>query len=194
MLLLLISRMLLPFLKHRTVSLTWLHKTTRFTLPTFSSSSTPTTHPTQLQPAFALQDPSPSTSTAEAAASPSSLLEQLWDGILRAVPKSKVSHSRKAMRSANKGLKDRTGEFLPKTEHHPRRNENGRRNGLADDKIIFVFARPGPLRIVWTSQAGSSHLRDVLRRSDPSAKGSRKGTGQATAAGPAAVETALEDT
>lgn len=33
-----------------------------------------------------------------------------WDGYLNAVPKSKVSHSRKAMRSANKGLKDRVGE------------------------------------------------------------------------------------
>jgi hypothetical protein len=33
-----------------------------------------------------------------------------WDGVLNAVPKSKVSHSRKAMRSANKGLKDRVGE------------------------------------------------------------------------------------
>ena len=32
-----------------------------------------------------------------------------WDGLLRAVPKKKVSHSRKAMRSANKGLKDRVG-------------------------------------------------------------------------------------
>ena len=34
-----------------------------------------------------------------------------WDGMLNAVPKSKVSHSRKAMRSANKGLKDRVGEL-----------------------------------------------------------------------------------
>lgn len=32
-----------------------------------------------------------------------------WDGVLNAVPKSKVSHSRKAMRHANKGLKDRVG-------------------------------------------------------------------------------------
>ena len=32
-----------------------------------------------------------------------------WDGVLNAVPKSKVSHSRKAMRAANKGLKDRVG-------------------------------------------------------------------------------------
>lgn len=33
-----------------------------------------------------------------------------WDGILNAVPKKKVSHSRKRMRAANKGLKDRVGE------------------------------------------------------------------------------------
>jgi ribosomal protein L32 len=39
-----------------------------------------------------------------------SLLDALWDlfpPVLRAVPKKKVSHSRKAMRSANKGLKDK---------------------------------------------------------------------------------------
>ena len=35
-----------------------------------------------------------------------------WNGLLWAVPKKKVSHSRKAMRSANKGLKDRVGEFI----------------------------------------------------------------------------------
>lgn len=40
-----------------------------------------------------------------------SALSGLWDGLLRAVPKKKVSHSRKSMRSANKGLKDRTGEL-----------------------------------------------------------------------------------
>ncbi|PWN45210.1 hypothetical protein IE81DRAFT_320391 [Ceraceosorus guamensis] len=47
-----------------------------------------------------------------------------WDGLLKAVPKKKVSHSRKAMRSANKGLKDRT-DFVhcpacgtPKLAHH----------------------------------------------------------------------------
>lgn len=33
-----------------------------------------------------------------------------WDGLLNAVPKKKVSHSRKSMRSANKGLKDRVGQ------------------------------------------------------------------------------------
>lgn len=47
-----------------------------------------------------------------------------WDGILHAVPKSKISHSRKAMRHANKGLKDRV-DFVhcpacgkPKLAHH----------------------------------------------------------------------------
>lgn len=34
-----------------------------------------------------------------------------WDGFLNAVPKKKVSHSRKRMRAANKGLKDRVGEW-----------------------------------------------------------------------------------
>ncbi len=35
------------------------------------------------------------------------LLDDIWEGILRAVPKNKVSHSRKRMRQlANKGLKD----------------------------------------------------------------------------------------
>ncbi|PWN34792.1 uncharacterized protein FA14DRAFT_122060 [Meira miltonrushii] len=44
--------------------------------------------------------------------------------MLHAVPKSKISHSRKAMRSANKGLKDRV-DFVhcpacgkPKLAHH----------------------------------------------------------------------------
>ncbi|PWN48090.1 hypothetical protein IE53DRAFT_297141, partial [Violaceomyces palustris] len=47
-----------------------------------------------------------------------------WNGLLRAVPKKKVSHSRKSMRSANKGLKDRTdlvhcqGCGKPKLQHH----------------------------------------------------------------------------
>ena len=35
----------------------------------------------------------------------------LWDGLLWAAPKKKVSHSRKAMRHANKGLKDRIGTY-----------------------------------------------------------------------------------
>lgn len=35
----------------------------------------------------------------------------LWDGLLLAAPKKKVSHSRKAMRAANKGLKDRVGMY-----------------------------------------------------------------------------------
>lgn len=47
-----------------------------------------------------------------------------WDGTLLAVPKSRVSHSRKRMRSANKGLKDRddfvhcAGCGSPKLAHH----------------------------------------------------------------------------
>ncbi|RKP11703.1 hypothetical protein BJ684DRAFT_4873, partial [Piptocephalis cylindrospora] len=36
-----------------------------------------------------------------------SLASLLWDGLLRAVPKSRTSHSKKRMRASNKGLKDR---------------------------------------------------------------------------------------
>ena len=36
-------------------------------------------------------------------------LPLLWDGLVLAAPKKKVSHSRKAMRAANKGPKDRVG-------------------------------------------------------------------------------------
>ncbi|RKP27294.1 hypothetical protein SYNPS1DRAFT_12904 [Syncephalis pseudoplumigaleata] len=35
-------------------------------------------------------------------------LRELWESILRAVPKKKTSHSKKRMRSSNKGLKNRT--------------------------------------------------------------------------------------
>ncbi|ESK88899.1 ribosomal protein 32 precursor [Moniliophthora roreri MCA 2997] len=54
----------------------------------------------------------------------SSLLEQLFPRILLAVPKKKVSHSRKAMRAANKGLKDKQNIVncpacgSPKLAHH----------------------------------------------------------------------------
>ncbi|KAJ3719890.1 hypothetical protein C8R42DRAFT_583723 [Lentinula raphanica] len=53
-----------------------------------------------------------------------SLLEELFPRILLAVPKKKVSHSRKAMRAANKGLKDKhnlvhcPGCGGPKLAHH----------------------------------------------------------------------------
>ncbi|KAN0060404.1 hypothetical protein ACQY0O_007734 [Thecaphora frezii] len=51
-------------------------------------------------------------------------LTRWWNGILNAVPKKKVSHSRKSMRSANKGLKDRVDLVhcpscaRPKLQHH----------------------------------------------------------------------------
>ncbi|CAD6933136.1 unnamed protein product [Tilletia controversa] len=48
-----------------------------------------------------------SPSSSSSSSSLSSLLRDLLEPILRAVPKKKVSHSRKSMRSANKGLKDR---------------------------------------------------------------------------------------
>ncbi|KAF4572855.1 hypothetical protein EYR36_007365 [Pleurotus pulmonarius] len=53
-----------------------------------------------------------------------SFLEDLFPPFLLAVPKKKVSHSRKAMRSSNKGLKDKQnlvhcpGCGLPKVAHH----------------------------------------------------------------------------
>ncbi|KAF8922512.1 3-ketoacyl-CoA thiolase [Mucidula mucida] len=43
-----------------------------------------------------------------------SIWETLFPAILRAVPKKKVSHSRKSMRSANKGLKDKQTAILQK--------------------------------------------------------------------------------
>ncbi|KAF5375004.1 hypothetical protein D9758_000247 [Tetrapyrgos nigripes] len=52
------------------------------------------------------------------------LVEELFPRILLAVPKKKVSHSRKAMRAANKGLKDKhnivncPGCGSPKLAHH----------------------------------------------------------------------------
>ncbi|KAK0532530.1 hypothetical protein OC834_002564 [Tilletia horrida] len=84
------------------------------------------------RPAFALELPgcggaadSPQEgSSSSSSTSPASLLRELLEPILRAVPKKKVSHSRKSMRSANKGLKDRVdivhcpGCGRPKLGHH----------------------------------------------------------------------------
>ncbi|KAK0529948.1 hypothetical protein OC842_004088 [Tilletia horrida] len=84
------------------------------------------------RPAFALELPgcggaadSPQEgSSSPSSTSPASLLRELVEPILRAVPKKKVSHSRKSMRSANKGLKDRVdivhcpGCGRPKLGHH----------------------------------------------------------------------------
>lgn len=80
------------------------------------------------QPPLALALATPHQATE--AASPSwsekaaELGSALWNGILLAAPKSRVSHSRKRMRSANKGLKDRV-DFVhcsacgkPKLFHH----------------------------------------------------------------------------
>ena len=83
-------------------------------LPCSSCSSTNT-------PAYALATPTPTTPLATS--SPWDIVS-LWDGLLRAVPKKKVSHSRKSMRAANKGLKDRSdlvhcsGCGKPKLHHH----------------------------------------------------------------------------
>ncbi|SPO28980.1 related to MRPL32 - mitochondrial ribosomal protein of the large subunit [Ustilago trichophora] len=102
--------------------------TLRFRLPAIltspSSFSTPSSSSTSssLTPAFAI---SPS-SASDPSSCPSlgETLAGLWDGLLRAVPKKKVSHSRKSMRAANKGLKDRvdlvhcSGCGKPKAQHH----------------------------------------------------------------------------
>ncbi|PWN87661.1 hypothetical protein FA10DRAFT_255212 [Acaromyces ingoldii] len=105
-----------------TVSLTFLNKTVRFTLPELPTPFSSPPSPPSPQLALAGDDVYGSESAPAAPAT--SLLEDLWDGVLRAVPKSKVSHSRKAMRSANKGLKDRTDLVhcascgRPKLAHH----------------------------------------------------------------------------
>lgn len=49
---------------------------------------------------------------------PRDILE-LFPPFLLAVPKSKVSHSRKSMRSANKGLKEKFSEFCSEHEAWP---------------------------------------------------------------------------
>ncbi|CAO1615302.1 unnamed protein product [Jaminaea pallidilutea] len=62
------------------------------------------------------------TATNPASASEEDVLR--WDGILNAVPKSRVSHSRKRMRAANKGPRDKIsmvhcpGCGTPKMAHH----------------------------------------------------------------------------
>ncbi|SJX64516.1 related to MRPL32-mitochondrial ribosomal protein of the large subunit [Sporisorium reilianum f. sp. reilianum] len=86
--------------------------------------STPCTSTSYATPALAtaVAAPLPTTSTATEASGWS--LGSLWDGILLAVPKKKVSHSRKSMRAANKGLKDRVDLVhcsacgKPKLHHH----------------------------------------------------------------------------
>lgn len=77
--------------------------------PLLSSLRLPTSSqqpPLSLAVARAVLDP-PQSSSEDAVTADDPLA---WDGFLNAVPKSRVSHSRKRMRSANKGLKDRVGE------------------------------------------------------------------------------------
>ena len=63
-------------------------------------------------PNFASLFPQASTWTSfKWAASPLDSLLELFPPFLLAVPKKKTSHSRKAMRSANKGLKDKRSAF-----------------------------------------------------------------------------------
>ncbi|TKY89486.1 hypothetical protein EX895_002017 [Sporisorium graminicola] len=114
-----------------TLSLQWGNSTLlRVRLPALLSPSTASTSShsswSHFTPALATASPQSATSTSAAAASePSGWgLGSLWDGILLAVPKKKVSHSRKSMRAANKGLKDRvdmvhcSGCGKPKLHHH----------------------------------------------------------------------------
>ncbi|CDS01603.1 related to MRPL32-mitochondrial ribosomal protein of the large subunit [Sporisorium scitamineum] len=106
-----------------TLSLRWGNSTLlRMQLPSLlspSSSSSSTSYTPALATASP-QSPTPSASTESSGRS----LGSLWDGILLAVPKKKVSHSRKSMRAANKGLKDRvdlvhcSGCGKPKLQHH----------------------------------------------------------------------------
>ena len=95
----------------------------QFNLPrlAFPSTSAPTWPHT---PALATELSAPEASNSSSAAASEGWLSGLWDGLLRAVPKKKVSHSRKSMRAANKGLKDRvdlvhcSGCGKPKAQHH----------------------------------------------------------------------------
>jgi len=60
-------------------------------------------------PAFSLAVPSSIQLSLPALPSPLSVLQDLWEGILRAVPKKKTSHSKKRHRQmAGKALKDMT--------------------------------------------------------------------------------------
>lgn len=101
---------LLRLSNSRQVSITFASRIATLTIPSFSSLLDPLLPSTfsEQQPALAgipfafLQESQESSEEATDALD--------WDGVLNAVPKSKVSHSRKAMRSANKGLKDRVGE------------------------------------------------------------------------------------
>ncbi|CAO1638083.1 unnamed protein product [Parajaminaea phylloscopi] len=90
------------------------------TLPSFSQTPQAPAAPLALA-SECDASPVPSSSSAAASEDEDPLA---WDGLLNAVPKKKVSHSRKSMRSANKGLKDRV-DFnhcpacgKPKLTHH----------------------------------------------------------------------------
>ncbi|SOV05602.1 related to MRPL32 - mitochondrial ribosomal protein of the large subunit [Ustilago sp. UG-2017a] len=99
----------------------------RFRLPTIltpSSFSSSLSAPTSSTLTLALATASPTSSPSPSSSSSGWGLGLLWDGILLAVPKKKVSHSRKSMRAANKGLKDRVDLVhcsacgKPKIQHH----------------------------------------------------------------------------
>lgn len=67
--------------------------------------------PSSIPQPLSLAYPSNSLSTSQSISSQTESDSWLnWDGILNAVPKKKVSHSRKSMRSANKGLKNKSSE------------------------------------------------------------------------------------
>ncbi len=87
-------------------------------------------------------------------------LASLWDLLppfLLAVPKKKVSHSRKAMRAANKGLKDKTSSSLPALAEQILTR--------MDSFPVFLFLhlyRPRQLPGVRLAQACSPHMCFVL--------------------------------
>lgn len=98
----------------------------RYTLPSYAAAIVPMTRSaagpgapmtlwqTLWHQFFHGRDPSNGWALAQVGALPmpapaESTSSLLWDGLLLAAPKKKVSHSRKAMRAANKGLKDRVG-------------------------------------------------------------------------------------
>lgn len=107
-------------------------------------------------PAF-LTAPRPSSWTLPA--SLQSLLE-LFPPFLLAVPKKKTSHSRKSMRSANKGLKDKHSMLrltLAQFEAHT--------------NCTLLFDRSCTLSGLWVSEAGTPSMCELLLKSQSRVEG-----------------------
>jgi len=136
------------------VSISFANTTTIFRLPSLSSILEP------FLPASVSHQPAlagmPTEMMEESREEISDALE--WDGVLNAVPKSKVSHSRKAMRAANKGLKDRVGksnlQYLI-----PRGRDNLNQSDFSDFGIIFLLThRSCSLCLLRKTKITASHL------------------------------------